>query len=153
MEGWQDSVANLVGMAHRHPQTTYAILQKSLQQEWAFVQRINPDIGMDFQGVENAMWVIFLPTLFLGSTAQILERTITCLLVKQAGIALRTKGGNWTASCMITGHLVAELCGTAEFRSGDHSLLMGEERGDISWRHAEEAHTVLGEARAAVSKT
>ena len=27
---------------------------------------------------------------------------------------------------MIMGHLVAALCGTAKFRSGDHTLLLGE---------------------------
>ena len=52
---------------------------------------------------------------------------------------------------MITGHLVAALRWTAEFRSGDHALLMGEEREDIRWRHAEEAETALGDTRAAAS--
>ena len=37
VEGWQDSVATLAGVAHWHLQTAYAGLQKSLQQEWVFV--------------------------------------------------------------------------------------------------------------------
>ena len=52
--------------------------------------------------------------------------------VKQDTISLskptRTAGGNWTASCIITGHLVMALRRTAEFRSGDHTLLMEEGR-------------------------
>ena len=32
-----------------HPQTSYTGLQKSLQQEWAFVQRVTPGIGPEFQ--------------------------------------------------------------------------------------------------------
>ena len=82
---------------------------------------------------------------------QIPGRAITGLTVKQSGIALSdptwTVGGNWTASCVIPGHLVAALHGTAEFRSGNHALLMGKGREDIRRRHAEEAETALGEVR------
>ena len=98
---------------------------------------------------------IFLPALFQGATAQIPRRAITGLPVKQAGISLpdttRAAGANWTASCRITGHLVAALHGTAEFRSGDHALLMGYGRYKTRWRHEEEAETALGEARDAAS--
>ena len=135
MEGWQDSVATLSGVAHRHLQTAYAGLQNSLQQEWAFVQHVTQDIGMAFQEVEDALQDIFLLALFQGSTTHIPRRVITGLPVKQAGISLlhptQTAGGNWTASCGITGHLVAVLRGTADFRSGNHALLMGEGREDI----------------------
>ena len=55
---------------------------------------------------------------------------ITSLAVKQAGITLldptRTAGANWTASCVIKGHLVADICRTAEIRSGYHALVMGK---------------------------
>ena len=37
VQGWADSVRTLSGVAHKHPQSNYTILQKSLQQEWAFV--------------------------------------------------------------------------------------------------------------------
>ena len=70
-----------------------------------------------------------------GDTHQVPERAITGIAVKQAGIALpeptQTALNNWTASCVITGHLVASLRGTAEFRLGDHALLMGEGREEI----------------------
>ena len=55
-------------------------------------------------------------------------------------------------SCIITGHLVTAVRGTEEFRSGDHSLLMGEGREEIQRRHVEAADTALGEAQAATSK-
>ena len=48
VEVWRDSVSTLAGVVRRHPQTTYAGLQKYLQQEWALVQRVTPDIGMAF---------------------------------------------------------------------------------------------------------
>ena len=55
-------------------------------------------------------------------------------------------------SCVITGHLVAVIRGTAEFRSGYHSLLMGEGWAEIQRQHAEAAEISLGEAQAAASK-
>ena len=42
VEGWAESVRTLSGVDRKHPQSAYAILQKSLQQEWAFVQRVTP---------------------------------------------------------------------------------------------------------------
>ena len=53
--GWRDLVATLEGVAHWHLQTAYVGLQKSLQQEWAFVQHITPGIGMEFQAVEDEL--------------------------------------------------------------------------------------------------
>ena len=48
-------VATLAGVAHQHPQIAYAGLQKSLQHEWSFVQRITLCIGMAFQAVEDEL--------------------------------------------------------------------------------------------------
>ena len=111
---------------------------------------------MAFQVVEDSLRDIFLSSLFQGATAQITGREITGLPFKWAGIALPnptwTKGVNWTASCMITGHLVAALCRTADFRSGDHGVLMGERREEIWWGHVEETQTSLGEALTAALK-
>ena len=143
-------------VACRQPQTAYAVLQKSLQKEWALVERVTPDIGMAFQDVEDALWDIFLLALFKGATAHIPRRAITSLPVKQAGISLpnptRTVEENWTVSCVITGHLVTALRGTAEFGSGDHALLMGKGREEIRRIHAEKEENALGEARAAALK-
>ena len=86
------------------------------------MQRVTPGIGMEFQAVEDDLRDKFVPDLFQGGTSQIYGREITGLLVKQANIALpeptHTSGANWTVSCVITGHLIAALRGTAESRSG-----------------------------------
>ena len=37
LEGWLDLMAIMARLASKHPQTAYAGLQKSLQQEWYFV--------------------------------------------------------------------------------------------------------------------
>ena len=98
---WRALGTTLAGVARRHLQTAYAGLQKSLQQEWAFVKCATPDIGMDFQVVEDTLWDILLPDLFKGAIEQIPGRAITSLPVKQSGISLpdptRTAGANWMA--------------------------------------------------------
>ena len=156
MESWQDSVSTLAGVEHWHPQTAYVGLQNPLQQEWVFVKRVTPDIGMKFQVVEDALRDIFLPYLFQRATAHILVREITGLTLKQAGIALPEPtwitGANWMAYCMITGHLVAVLCRTAQLRLDNHALLMGEGRYEIQQRHAKESENALQESQTAVSK-
>ena len=78
----------LDGVVCRNLQTAYTGLQKSLQQEWAFVQCVTPDIGMDFQAAEDEFQDTFLLALFQGSMSQIPGRAITGLTVKQSGIAL-----------------------------------------------------------------
>ena len=42
VEGCVESVRALAGLARKHPQSAYAGLQKSLQQDWAFMQRFTP---------------------------------------------------------------------------------------------------------------
>ena len=120
------------------------------------MKRVTPDIGMEFQVVEDALRDIFLPDLFQGDTSHIPGREIYGLPVKQNGIALpyptRTVGENWTASCVVTGHLVVDLRGTAKFRSDDHALLMREGREEIRRRYTEESKIFLEEAWAAASK-
>ena len=57
-------VSVLAGVAHKHLQSAYAVLQKFLQQEWAFVQRVTPGVGEAFGPVEEALREIFVPALF-----------------------------------------------------------------------------------------
>ena len=88
VEGWAESVKTLVGVALKHPQSAYAGLQKSLQQEWAFVQRVTPGIGEEFGPVEEEIAKAFLPELFVGVGDGAPGREITRLPVKQVGTAL-----------------------------------------------------------------
>ena len=48
VQGWTELVKTLSGFAHNNPQSAYSGLQKSLQHEWAFVQRVTPGIGDAF---------------------------------------------------------------------------------------------------------
>ena len=66
VEGWTESVRTLSGVSCKHPQSAYVGLQKSLQQEWAFMQRVTPVIGDAFGPVEEEIATVFLPELFKG---------------------------------------------------------------------------------------
>ena len=60
VEGWEESVRTLAGVDRKHPQSAYAGLQKPLQQEWAFVQRVTPGISNAFGPVEEEIAKAFL---------------------------------------------------------------------------------------------
>ena len=81
-------VSVLAGVAHKHLQSAYAGLQKSLQQEWAFVQRVTPGVRESFGPVEEALREIFVPALFRGLSEGLPKCENTCLPVKQAGLDL-----------------------------------------------------------------
>ena len=55
IKGWMESVAILAGVAQKHPQSAYAGLQKSLQQEWEFLQPVTPGVGNAFGLAEMAL--------------------------------------------------------------------------------------------------
>ena len=130
IKGWTESVKILAWVSRKHPQSAYAGLQKSLQKEWAFVQWITLGIGDAFGPVEKALRETLVPDLFEGLGDGVPERGVTRLTVKQAGLALpdstQTAPENWTASYVITGHLVAALRGQVEFRAEDHSACLRE---------------------------
>ena len=81
-------VSVLAGVAHKHPQSAYAGLQKDLQQEWDFVQRVTPGVGEAFGPVEEALREIFVMALFRGLSEGLPTRKNTGLPVKHAVLAL-----------------------------------------------------------------
>ena len=94
------------------------------------MHRVTPDIGDTFGPVETALRKMFILSLFQGVVEGTLGWGFARLPVKQTGLALTdpTKTGpkNWTASCVITGNLVAALRFQEEFRTADHSAYMRE---------------------------
>ena len=135
VEGWAESVNNFSGVDRKHPQSAYAGLQKSLRQEWAFVQRVIPGIGDEFGPVEEEIAKAFLPVLFEGVGDGAPGSEITRLPVKQAGMALPdptlTASENWQASCVTTGHLVSALRGQVPFRTAYHASCLQDGRAAV----------------------
>ena len=88
VQGWAESVQTISGVARKHQQSTYTGLQKSLQQEWEFVQRVTPYIGDAFRMVETSLWDVFLLYLLQGIGEGTPGRGITRPTVKHAGLDL-----------------------------------------------------------------
>ena len=100
----------------------------------------DPGIGDAFVLVETALRETFVPALFEVLGDGVLERGVACMPVKQAVLALpdpsQTAPDNWTASCVITGRLVAEFRGRVELRTADHSACLCEVRIAV-WRQGQ----------------
>ena len=128
----------LSGVARNHLQSAYVGLLKSLQQEYAFVQRVTPRIGDAFRLVEQAIRETFIPSLFQGLGEGTPGQGVTCLPIKKAGLALpyptKKAPENWTASCVITGHLVTALRGQDKLRTVDHFVCPCEGRTAVRKR-------------------
>ena len=75
--GWVESVETLSRVSHKHLKSAYAGLQKSLQQDWAFVQRFTPGIGDAFGPVEKGLRETFVTALFEGLRDGVPERGVT----------------------------------------------------------------------------
>eukprot|EP00978_Attheya_sp_CCMP212_P006633 scaffold15402_cov35-Attheya_sp.AAC.1 len=113
-------------------------MQKSLQQEWQFLQRIMTDgISTEFESVESSLKDDFLPALLgLGQSkiGQSLQ-DLFALLVKHAGIAIpnptTSAGGNFMASTVVCGHLVAALRERVQFNGAEHKSVIKEGRAAI----------------------
>ena len=146
----------MAGTARKHPQSVYAGLQKSLQQEWEFVQRVTLGIGDVFGTVEEEIAKAFLLALFEGVGEGAPGRAITRLPVKQAGMALpdptRTAPENLLASCVITGHLVSALRGQVPFRTVDHAACLRYGRATVRRKSMAKAMVVSSDAIALASE-
>ena len=111
------------------------------------MQQVTPGIGDAFRPVETALKETFVPALFEGMVNGVPERRVALLPVKQAVLALpdpsQTAPDKWTASCVITGHLVAALRGQVEFRTADHSACLREGRMAVQRRGQRRAGEAL----------
>jgi hypothetical protein len=82
VSNWTSVIADLACVVLSRPQSSaYAGLQKSLQQEWQFIQRVVEGVGEDFSEIEKAITNLFLPSLLETSLMRATPITIsaTCL--------------------------------------------------------------------------
>jgi hypothetical protein len=102
---WADGVLEPSKVVGRHPQAARAGLQKSLQQEWQFLQRVTNRLSNEFEVVEEALATKLLPSLFGNGESCDTKRQLVCLPVKHAGLALPNPmtavESNWKASTLI----------------------------------------------------
>jgi len=139
-KNWSQAVADLASVAKAYPQTTYAGLQKSLQQEWQFVQRVVENIGDNFTNVAEAISQLFLPALFNDELEDGDPRHLLAgLPVKHAGLAIpnptQSAEKNFEASTLITSHLTAALRGVEVFRSAAHASVVSRVKAELKERN------------------
>ena len=126
---WQTSVTNLALAAEKFPQSAYAGLQKCLQHEWSFIQRVIPNIGPQFQDLEDSIRSDFLSALFgeLSIPEDDYRRDITCLPVKHSGLSIpnpsKSAQPNFQLSSNICSHLSDAIKGANEFFLPEHHSL------------------------------
>eukprot|EP00978_Attheya_sp_CCMP212_P001429 scaffold3002_cov64-Attheya_sp.AAC.2 len=112
-DAWATAVTTLAKVCKCYPQLAYAGLQKSLQQVWQFLQRVTDGISTEFESVESSLKNDFLPALLGQSKIGQPLRDLLALPVKHAGIAIpnptTSAGGNFMASTVVCGHVVAAL--------------------------------------------
>jgi hypothetical protein len=86
---WAAGIWVIAEIAPQFPQTAYAGIQNSLQQEWQFVERVIDEIGEAFSEVKAALTDDFLPLLF-GEMMPIDShwQKVTTLPVKVSGLSI-----------------------------------------------------------------
>ena len=103
------------------------------------MQWVTPDIGNSFGPLETALRDVLLHVLFQGVGKGTLGQGVTRLSVKQMGMSLpdptKTAPENWTASCVITGHIVALIRVQEEFSTADYDAYMREGREEMRERN------------------
>jgi hypothetical protein len=84
-----EAVTELAVVAKNFSQAAYLGLQKSLQQEWHFVQRVKEDVGDEFANIEEAISLSFLPALFCNDYNEDDPcHNLACFPVKHDGLAI-----------------------------------------------------------------
>jgi hypothetical protein len=115
VQDWAHGIAAITTAAASYPQSTYTGLQKSLQQEWQFVQRTCPCSPDTFQPLEVLIAETFIPALFdlPSNHTSLPPRPITALPIKKASLAPNNPTTdaslNYDASKAITSEIVRAL--------------------------------------------
>eukprot|EP00978_Attheya_sp_CCMP212_P005533 scaffold12431_cov57-Attheya_sp.AAC.8 len=134
-DAWATAVTTIAKVCQHYPQLAYAGLQKSLQQEWQFLQRVTDGISTEFESVKSSLKDDFLPGLLGQSKIGQPLRDLLALPVKHTGIAIpnptTSAGGNFMASTVVCGHLVAALRERVQFNGVEHKSVIKEGRAAI----------------------
>jgi hypothetical protein len=161
-DAWENSIQQLSDVAGAYPQSAYAGLQKSIQAEWTFVQRVVRGVGPKFDGVRDKMRSTFLPALLKTSITDgdpILN--LACLPVKNAGLALpnpvESAEANFRASEVANSHIIQVMRKKEIFSLQDHSATTNQVKGELKKRRdlTNKAHldSILGLMTKDLSRT
>lgn len=147
---WSHGIQELAQVASSHPQSAYAGLQKSLQHEWAYVQRVVEGTSEHFIPLEEALTTTFLPSLFgERSIEDAHRRPLAALPVKHAGLEIpnpvATSDSSYKLSTLVCGHLIGalRLDSDVQFSQVDHSSTRKENIAAMRKRKTKEHESKL----------
>ena len=147
-----ESVAELTKYA---PQSAYAGMQRALQQEWIFVQRVVPNIGTLFSNLETSITKSFFCQLF-GEEIPSQYRSWVSVPIKQGGTAIpkpmEMADLNYLASSCECSHLLDSLKGKETFDPVYHSKTLKEVRVEIRKKKTERSEILLGTIKRSIEK-
>ena len=135
VQDWREATLKLAEVAKLYPQAAYSAMQRSLQQEWLFIQRVTDSIGpinSIYQPIESALDQKFIPSLFLLEQENLIPklRNLTKLPVKDCGLALpdptQTASANNKTSKQATTHLTQALLGNVAWDIDTHKETMAD---------------------------
>ena len=114
-------------------------MQKSLQQKWYFVQHFTQGIGGYLQPLLDYLYRDFLLDVLFGAKQHMSGWYVTQIPAKHAGLELPdptlSTPDNWTASLIISIHLVEAFQGLMESQYGDTVIILKDNRADIWCRN------------------
>jgi hypothetical protein len=147
---WTEAVTDLTSVTQAFPQAAYSGLQKSLQQEWQFVQRVTKGIGPEFASIEQTLAKTFLPTLFGDEYGkEDPRRALPDLPIKWAGLAIpyptTSVQPNYEASILLCSHILAAFRGVGVSRSTDHLKVIREVKSELKLRSAAKNESSLND--------
>ena len=67
---WKRDLCAIRKTADKYPQDIYAVVDRAVQSEWIFLQRVTKEKENVFTGLENFLQETFLPRIFLGPPPQ-----------------------------------------------------------------------------------
>jgi hypothetical protein len=145
----------MTSVTQAFPQAAYSGLQKSLQQEWQFVQRVTKGIGPGFASIEQTLAKTFLPTLF-GDDCDDEDprRALAGLPVKWARRAIpdtTSAQTNYEASILLCSHILAAFGGVDVFRSTDQLKVIREVKAELKLRSAAKIESSLNDLASKMS--
>jgi hypothetical protein len=145
---WTEAVTDLTSVMQAFPQAAYSGLQKSLQQEWQFVQRETKGISPEFASAEQTLAKTFLPTLFGDEYNEDDPRpALAGLPVKWAVLAIpdptTSAQPNYEASILLCSHILAAFRRVNVFQSTDHLKVIRDVKAKLKLRNAAKSESSL----------
>uniref|UniRef100_A0A1X7VKB1 Uncharacterized protein n=1 Tax=Amphimedon queenslandica TaxID=400682 RepID=A0A1X7VKB1_AMPQE len=115
---WTSIVEKLTVIAKTQPQLAYSAFTRSVQSQWAYLQRVVPDCGSSFIPLEQLISQRFIPTIFSCEISPT-ERSHLTLPARLGGLNIQdptlTSTTNYTTSRRLTSPIVDALKGITEF--------------------------------------